>query len=360
MRRRNAWQERHGEWRGRGRFPHAPPRELWRRWYFHWKLRRRIFAWLAIAIVASALSVNVVFRSLMMQSGPPHSWSHFALPVGVTLLVLWAGAGAIAHRLARPFVELERVARAIGRGDMKARFSLGRHGGGETRVLGETINDMADRIEKQLADQRALLAAVSHEIRTPLARMRLLLEFAKEGAKDEKPLLEIDREIVDIDQLVAELLAASRIDFSALSPRDLDMHDLATQAMERAQVPVDKLVVMPGETHARGDATLVSRAMGNLLGNAKSHGGGVVAVRLGARGGRAFFEVDDDGEGFAQGEEDKAFEAFRKGRSKNGEAHGGAGFGLALVRRIAEAHGGRAYASNRAPKGARVGIEIAR
>ncbi|MFW1420251.1 histidine kinase dimerization/phospho-acceptor domain-containing protein, partial [Vibrio parahaemolyticus] len=69
-----------------------------------------------------------------------------------------------------------------------------------------------------------------HEIRTPLARMRLLVELGKSEGQGAGPLDEIDREIVDIDNLVAELLAASRIDFSALSPRDLDLRELAQQA----------------------------------------------------------------------------------------------------------------------------------
>jgi two-component system OmpR family sensor kinase len=336
--------------------PWGPPREVWRRWYFHWRLRRRIFSWMAVAMLVSGVAVGWVFR-WSSDHGHVHGIKPLLLPLALTFFVLWAAAGAIAHRLAHPFVELERVARAIGAGDLHARFSLARTSK-ESRVIGETINDMADRIEKQLADQRALLAAVSHEIRTPLARMRLLVELGKADGRDAGPLDEIDREIVDIDTLVGELLAASRIDFSAVDPRDLDLRELATQAVARAGVDAERLVVV-GEPEARGDATLVVRAMGNLLENAKRHGEGVSKVTLGVRDGRVFFEVDDTGKGFAPGEEARAFEAFRKGRGRD-ETTTGTGFGLALVRRIAEAHGGRAYAKNLEPSGARVGFELAR
>jgi signal transduction histidine kinase len=191
--------------------------------------------------------------------------------------------------------------------------------------------------------------------------MRLLVELTRDGAQNPKPLEDLDREIVEIDQLVSELLAASRMDFSALSPRDLDAKELAQSAMERAGVTKDVLVTEDApDFTVRGDATLLSRAMSNLLENAKRHGGGVASVRMGVRAGKVFFEVDDDGEGFAKGEEDRAFEPFRKGRSSTGDDKGSVGFGLALVRRIAEAHSGRAYARNRQPRGARVGLEIAR
>lgn len=338
----------HGHW--------DPPREVWRRWYFHWRLRRRIFSWMAVAMVVSGVAVGWVFR-FGSDGGHVHGIKPLLIPLAVTFAVLWSAAGAIAHRLAYPFVELERVARAIGAGDLHARFSLARTSK-ESRVIGETINDMADRIEKQLAAQRALLAAVSHEIRTPLARMRLLVELGKSEGALSKPLDEIDREIVEIDTLVGELLAAARIDFSALSPRELDLRELAEQAVSRGGVDASKLAIL-GEPQARGDATLVVRAMGNLIENAKRHGAGVVQVTLGERSGRVFFEVDDAGSGFAAGEDARAFEPFRKGRGRD-EKTTGTGFGLALVRRIAEAHGGRAYAKNLEPTGARVGFELAR
>ena len=114
----------------------------------------------------------------------------------------------------------------------------------------------------------------------------------------------------------------------------------------------------------QGDPTLVQRAVGNLVQNAAVHGGGVLALRLrGGDGGRAVtFEVDDGGPGFAPGEEEQVFRPFHRGKGSGASL----GLGLSLVRRIAEAHGGQAYARTRrdpstgAAVGATVGVSFAR
>ena len=101
------------------------------------------------------------------------------------------------------------------------------------------------------------------------------------------------------------------------------------------------------------DATLLGRALANLIDNAKKHGGGVEALRVRRADGKVSIEVEDGGEGFAEGDEGRVFEPFFR-RSENGSL----GLGLALVKRIAEAHGGRAYAANREGGGAKVGMEL--
>jgi signal transduction histidine kinase len=281
--------------------------------------------------------------------------------------MLWGVTGKIARRLARPFVELSRVAQEIGRGNVAARFTLGRHGrSGEAFLIGASINDMAARIERQLKDQRELLAAVSHEVRTPLARIRMLVELGRTRAidggfhVDARTLDDLDREVMEIDALVGELLASSRLDFAAVAGVELDACDVARRALARQALEAS-LVVPERALTFRADPTLIQRALANLLHNAVIHAGGVDALVVTATDGGVRFEVADRGPGLAPGDEAKVFDAFYRGRDGGSEAetHAALGLGLALVQRIATAHGGRAFAENRTDgPGARIGIEV--
>ena len=288
-----------------------------------------------------------------------HPWK-FGLALFVTGLVIWIAANKIARRLSRPMGELARVAGELGAGNFTARVQLSpRQRFGETAALAETLNDMAARIERHLAEQRELLAAVSHELRTPLARVRLLTELARDGGATEKTFDDLDREVMEMDGLVGDLLASSRMDFAVLSKRPLDAIEAASRALERAGADPAALVVEraggegSGPIKLAADATLLGRALANLIDNARKHGGGVEALKVKRENGHVAFEVEDHGDGFVEGEEGRVFEAFyRRGEQ------GSLGLGLALVKRIAEAHGGRAYAANREEGGALVGVEL--
>jgi signal transduction histidine kinase len=294
---------------------------------------------------------------------PPAPIAHLAAVLGVAGLVLWGASGAIARRLARPLAELARVAGEIGAGRTSARvrFACRDHRvDDEVSVLAAAMNDMAERIERQLGDQRELLAAVSHEIRTPLARIRLLVELARDGAPVDKTLDDLDREVVEIDALVGELLASSRLDFTALAASPLDAAEVARRALERAGLDPGLLRAPAGPVPVSADPTLLARALANLLDNAAKYGGGAEVLRVERRDDAVAFEVDDRGAGLGEGEEERVFQPFyRRTSPTSGEDRGSLGLGLALVRRIAEAHGGRAYALNREGGGARVGFEIA-
>jgi signal transduction histidine kinase len=140
-------------------------------------------------------------------------------------------------------------------------------------------------------------------------------------------------------------------------PKKLDAVEIARQAMGRASIELAHLDA-PGEPVSfDGDATLTTRAVSNLIENARRHGGGVARVTVGNGGPNVRIEVEDDGPGFLPGEESRIFEPFY--RRPNGKAEAqSVGLGLALVQRIAEAHGGRAYARNRTGGGALVGVEL--
>ncbi len=292
-----------------------------------------------------------------------HAWSvaRSALLVLALLAVIWKMAGGIARRIARPLDELVEVVTDIGQGQLDRRARLPTHGQSEFGLLARVINDMAARIEAQVAAQRELLAAVSHELRSPLARVRFLLETARSDEADRaaraSAIAEVEDELVGIDALVGDLLASSRMDFQALRRVELDGAEVASRALAKAGVDLGVLVAPDEPLPIIGDATLLTTALVNLLGNAQRHGGSVRALRVDRSGALVRFEVDDAGEGIAVDELPHIFEPFYRGSAAGRRV--GAGLGLALVRRIANSHGGEVWAANIASGGARVGFSVA-
>jgi two-component system, OmpR family, sensor kinase len=268
-------------------------------------------------------------------------------------LTIWAATAKLARRLTRPLQDLTRVTREIGEGKLESRVRLGHHHKGEVGILADSINDMAKRIERQLKDQRELLAGVSHEIRSPLARLRVLAELLQDGSTTSDLHHKIEREVVEIDDLVGKLLASSRLDFGALDLQPLCARDIALRALERAGLGPELLHDSSEDAGVRGDATLLARALGNLLENAQHHAGGVLGLELRVDGRHLLFAVTDAGPGLSQEALAHAFDPFfRANQDGQTSSRGALGLGLSLVRRIAQAHGGDARIENRPEGGA--------
>ncbi len=312
--------------------------QRWFPWWLMSRMRWRIFVFLAIALgTGVVIGVRLEHR--------PWWW------IAIGAIVLSMLSGAIAWRITRPLIVAIRAARDIGDGKLDTRIDPRRHGG-ELRLLAHAINDMAAKIQQQLSDQRQLLAAVSHELRTPLGHMRVLVETARERGGDAGTLTEIEREVLVLDDLVGKLLASSRLEFGNLDRRALDLGELVTDVATQAGLAPEAIEAI-GDVRVSADPTLVRRAVANLVDNARVHAGGAVAVRIERRGGQVAVEVDDAGPGVPA---DRRADAFRAFVPSSG---GGLGLGLALVSRIAVAHGGGAWIADRPGGGARVGFTIA-
>jgi signal transduction histidine kinase len=357
-------------------------------------LHRRLFLWFGAAIF-----LTVIATATAAHFG--HAWlaAHrlrALLLFGIPAAVLWMAAGRVARRISRPLYELTRAAQELGEGNLKARVSAAGFGFDETAVLSSAFNEMASRLERQLAEERELLASVSHELRTPLARIRLLIEIARQSSSsgtlggspnppatgsgeqssppptrstsppptrstdpvDARTLDEIEHEAIEIDALVGELLASARIEFQAVAPKPLEAVEVARRALERAGEDAPKLAPPATPIPFAADPTLVGRALANLIDNARKHGGGLDRLTVRSDGTIVAFEVSDRGRGFAPGDETRVFERFYQGADPEAGSRGSLGLGLALVRRIADAHGGRAQAANQSGGGARVVLEL--
>ncbi len=293
---------------------------------------------------------------------PPRPRLWIGLLAGVS--ALWIACGFIARRLARPLVEVARVAEQISRGqfDVKIARAVGHgHHRDEVAVVGEVLRDMAQRIDHQLREQRELLAAVSHELRTPLAHLRLLGDTYRDrpdlGPAGIQLIEQAEREVSDLDDLVGQLLANARLEFREIQRRDVAVVELCVQLLERKGLDPTLLDVEGDDLAVVGDPTLLQRALANLVDNARRHGGGAVALRVRPDGAQVRIEVEDGGPGFAPGQTDQAFKPFYAAGHKAESL----GLGLHLVERIIDAHQGHVFARNvreAAPRGAIVGFAL--
>ncbi len=269
--------------------------------------------------------------------------------MGSAGFILWLIAGLLARKLGRPLLRLAEVTQEIGEGKLSSRARLDRHFTGEIGILASSINDMAERIERQMRGQRELLAGVSHEIRTPLSRLRVLTEILRDQNVSENSLANIEREIDDINELTGQLLASSRLEFESLDKVELDAVQIAKTNLSRSNMPEELLTTQGTPRLITGDATLLGRAISNLIQNANTHGGGLVELRVTFEAGGARFSALDNGSGFKDVDLLHVFDSFYRGTG-SGKGSSSLGLGLALVRRIAQAHGGDAHAQNRPPE----------
>jgi len=281
-------------------------------------------------------------RSLAVRL--PHEGRHpaWALIVflGVIALAVALGAYPVVRRITRRLERLQASVEALGSGDLSARVRVG--GGDEVTRLADSFNRAAARIEELvgvqkllLVSNKRLLAHASHELRTPLARIRMGVELLKHK-DDPKRKLEIERDIAELDQLIDEILLASRLDAVAEIDRSEQVDLLALAAEECARYADCALDGEP--VLVQGDARLLRRMIRNLLENAQRHGKPPIEVSLRRKQDLAELNVCDHGAGVPEAERDRLFEPFHRTPG----ATGGAGLGLSLVHQIAERHGGSA------------------
>jgi signal transduction histidine kinase len=221
-------------------------------------------------------------------------------------------------------------------------------------VLARSFNESAGRVQQLVRAHKMLLANCSHELRTPLARIRMAIE--KLAGADSPAGAEMARSIAELDELIGEILLASRLDAMSRPEREEDVDLLALVAEEAAHFGCEAV----GEAlHVRGDPTLLRRMVRNLLDNAHRHGGGGATVELrAAPDGGALLAVEDRGPGVPPAEREKIFEPFHRAASSPAEPRG-TGLGLAIVRQVARAHGGDARCETGA-RGARFVVVLPR
>ncbi|MBY5981939.1 ATP-binding protein [Ferrimonas balearica] len=295
----------------------------------------------------------------------PHQrpWLFFLMAhPGAFLLVAIAFSGLVfgllAWHLGKPLRHLKDTAGALARGDLEARVdgdTLSRRD--ELGQLATSFNQMADSVTTMVKGQQRLLSGISHELRTPLTRLQLALALARKKGEDSAELQRIGREAEQLDAMIRELLALSRLNMQITdSKHPLDLIDVLTDVIDDAGFEAEQMnkqlsVTMPEHLPFKGIENLLRRAVENLLRNALRYAENQVSLEIVRQPNEVLIRISDDGPGVPETELETIFKPFYRVAEARDRDSGGWGLGLAITQGAVEAHQGRVRANNRTPHG---------
>jgi signal transduction histidine kinase len=277
----------------------------------------------------------------------------------VLFLAVAAGAFPVVRRLTRRLEGLKQGVQRFGEGALGQRVDAS--GRDEVAAVAASFNQAAARIETLVNSHKSLLANASHELRSPLTRMKMALSLMQDeatgSAQRERLAAELRTNIGELDALVEEVLLASRLDAqaAAFAPQPVDVVALAAEEAAQHGAELDasdaRLVV-------QGDERLLRRALRNLLENARRYGtpadasavAGAITLHAQRQGAQVTLRVCDRGAGVPEGLRERIFEPFFR-LPGHAEREGGVGLGLALVKQIAQRHGGSVRCEGRSGGG---------
>lgn len=274
-------------------------------------------------------------RWLIARHGSLHGGWEWVGGLFLFAVAVAIGAYPVARRLTRRLERLRIQVDELGSGDLSARVAV--DGRDEVAALAQSFNRAADQIERLVESQRSMVASASHELRSPLTRLRMAFELL---GHDRRPELRerVERDIRELDDLIDELLLASRLDTIEHLDKSDSMDLLAVVAEEGARYDAEVTGV---SVRIDGNTKMLRRLFRNLFENARRYGGGtpIAASVNTAPHDRVRVRVSDRGPGVPADERERIFEPFYR-LSGTREEGAGVGLGLALVRQIARHHGG--------------------
>jgi signal transduction histidine kinase len=311
----------------------------------------------------------VTFRPAPPPGFPPG----LAWALAVLFLVFLAATMVFARHVAGPLQRLASTAKQFGRGELSARSGLKRRD--EIGELGLAFDEMAERVTSLMAAQQVLLANVSHELLTPLSRIRVAVDLITDGdatqAKERVP--EITHDLLELERLLDDVMTVARLDLSRLH------QGAQVMTLQRTSTSIDGLVqkavsrfrsqyqtheisvtISPGLPTLSADAVLLRRVIENLLDNARkySDAGTTIHIRASRAGNRVSIAVTDKGIGIDDADLKEVFTPFFRSDKSRSKSTGGVGLGLALARRVVEAHCGTIDIASTPGQGTTVTLDL--
>lgn len=294
-------------------------------------------------------------------AAPPYG---FFWMLGLIGLAVALGLYPVVRRLTQRLEGLQRGVQRWGEGDLSARVPV--QGDDEVADLSQRFNQAAERIEGLMASQKSLLANASHELRSPMARIRMGMELMDVAGAEmrQRTRDEMLRNMAELDQLIDEILLASRLDAKEADMGSIEAVDLVGLCAEECARVGASLDVPEGmhTLEVQGLAKLLRRMVRNLLENARRYGALTpesegIALSLRSEKQQVLLTVCDNGPGVPPEWRERIFEPFFRLPGAS-ESVGGVGLGLALVKSIVERHHGAVRCTAREGCGACFEVEL--
>jgi signal transduction histidine kinase len=286
----------------------------------------------------------------------PAAQTFWPLQASAYMLTILVGVGAVAvwlvFRVTAPLTAFAQAADRLGR-DIRAE-PLRETGSREVAQASRAFNAMQQRIRRLVENRTQILAALSHDLKTPMTLLRLRLEMMEDGSEKAKALQTLD----EMESMIVSVLEFTKVTLLNEPWRSVDLPALLASICEdMADAGADIEFQSTGKISYSCRRVGLKRALTNLIDNAVEHGERA-RVRLRRQDAMIVVEIEDDGPGVPEDQQDAIFMPFYRIDQSRSEGTGGTGLGLSIAQTIVHGHGGQIELENRSGGGLRVRISL--
>jgi signal transduction histidine kinase len=285
------------------------------------------------------------------------------LNLGGLVIVGGVGGYLLSRQMLKPVDRVTMLAKNISTSNLKDRIAY-QGPDDEMKRLADTFDEMLDRLENAFEGQNQFIQDASHELRTPVAIARTNIEVLemeeKPTIKDYKHLVEVLKLSIErMSRLSEKLLVLSKAERESDDYSDIDAAGLLGEVVTEFSTLAEnndlslKLLKVPKGAYIKGDTFSLKQAVSNLVDNAirYNHPGGEITISAELSGLYLVIRVADTGVGIPEKDQQRIFERFYRVDKSRSRSRGGSGLGLAMVKKIAESHGGRISVESSSGKG---------
>lgn len=287
---------------------------------------------------------------LRIKGAPPSTvvaqTEHALFVVAFMLVVIVVLVIVVARSTVRPLTRLANAAHGVA-DDLK-HPPLPEEGPSEVQEAARAFNTMQKRIREGIEERERFLAAVSHDLKTPVTRLRLRAEMLT----DSRLRNDIGRDLDEMQQLIEDSLEFLRGQSIEESSQPIDLVALVESVADDFGLIEEVQVDVPDSLRFKGKPVALQRALRNLVDNAIKYGQRA-SITLSHNHGEVIIMVDDEGHGLPADKLEAVFEPFFRVEESRCRDTGGFGLGLAIVRQVAQIHGGSVHLANRPEGGLR-------